>query len=276
MRSPQQFDTRDSVNAIQLSCGGRGKEVVFKITLQVGEFLTIGQSNNDYDSRHELRVGGQCPGRQVIGCVDDPDTQPLFYTNEEGEAVDAYFIIDAYSTDSGTGTVEWTVTVDEPVETVPPTMSPTMGTEMPFPDSCDSYVCDMHYNDLVETVLGEVRTLNADIAVANDRLDRTIEANDDLRSEMSNMMDTLTQQESDLNDLSETQHRHSDAMQCMSDAVSGDDEGSMRYGSMDHDNDSYGSMDYGSMTYGSMRGSRRGLTEKLEQLRRKLISLKRN
>merc|ERR1711972_66667 len=121
------------------------------------------------------------------------------------------------------------------------------------------------------------------------------------------MGDSLDRQNRELQDLSDTTHAHSDAMQCMSDAVNrergdGSDRGSMYYGSDYHRYSASGSMAYGSdnhryddgsyygsdnhryddgsyygsndMMYGSNGGSRRGsmrrgLSEKIEALRRK-------
>ena len=53
------------------SCGG-GNERVFQATVQPGKEIHIKQMHNSFDSTHELRYGGFCPGEHVVKCVDDP------------------------------------------------------------------------------------------------------------------------------------------------------------------------------------------------------------
>ena len=56
---------------------------------------------------HQLSVGGICPGETVISCLDDPDTEPMSYTNDGSESVTAFFIVDAYSNAVGPFTLQW-------------------------------------------------------------------------------------------------------------------------------------------------------------------------
>ena len=92
-------------------CGMTGSsDRIFYIDVPSNKQLTIGQSYNDFDSRHTLRVGGTCPGTTEITCVDDPDNQTQTYTNTTGATVRAYFIIGGYSSSSrGNFTLEWKI-----------------------------------------------------------------------------------------------------------------------------------------------------------------------
>ena len=60
-----------------------------------------------YDSMHQLSVGGNCPGETVISCLDDPDSEPMSYTNDGSESITAFFIVDAYDNDIGPFTLQW-------------------------------------------------------------------------------------------------------------------------------------------------------------------------
>ena len=75
--------------------------------MQPGETLTIGQTSNNFDSRHHLAYGGPCPGTTQIACRDDPDTQAMSWINEFDTIERAYFMIDAYSNGEGSFTIEW-------------------------------------------------------------------------------------------------------------------------------------------------------------------------
>ena len=74
LTSPYQGSTTNAPNNLALSCGGSGNEQGFFYLLQPGETIEIGQSTNNYDSRHELSVGGAYPGDTSVVCRDDPDT----------------------------------------------------------------------------------------------------------------------------------------------------------------------------------------------------------
>ena len=66
---------------------------------------------SDYDSMHQLSVGGICPGETVISCLDDPDTEPMSYTNDGTESITAFFIVDAYNDAVGPFTLQWDLTL---------------------------------------------------------------------------------------------------------------------------------------------------------------------
>ena len=110
LTSPYTGSTTNAPNNIALTCGGYGNEQGFYTVLQPGETISIGQTYNDYDSRHELSYGGSYPGDVSLACRDDPDTNTETYTNTGTLPVNVYFIIDAYSSGFGTFTLEWTIT----------------------------------------------------------------------------------------------------------------------------------------------------------------------
>jgi hypothetical protein len=103
-------------NCISLSCGGYGNEQGFEIELFPGETLAIGQTFNDYDSRHELRFGGVYPGDESHNCVDDPDYNTEYFTNAEEAPVMVYFLVDAFSADSGLFILEWEINISSDPE----------------------------------------------------------------------------------------------------------------------------------------------------------------
>ena len=77
--------------------------------MQPGEKLTIGQTYNNFDSRHQLAYGGSCPGNTTIICKDDPDTESVSWTNEYQTVERVYFMIDASSSGHGSFTIEWQI-----------------------------------------------------------------------------------------------------------------------------------------------------------------------
>lgn len=118
-----QFTTRGYGNHYQTSCGGYGEERIFSYLLQPGESLSIRQSHNDYDSRHELSVGSDCFNRDtIISCVDDPDDQAMQWVNDRDVPTYAFFVVDAYDTASGSFTLTWRYGT---VVTTTPTRIPT-------------------------------------------------------------------------------------------------------------------------------------------------------
>ena len=83
---------------------------IFYIDVPNGSTLNIGQTFNDFDSRHSLRVGGSCPGTTELYCVDDPDYQNQIYTNTSGAIQRVYYILCGYSSVSyGNFTLSWQI-----------------------------------------------------------------------------------------------------------------------------------------------------------------------
>ena len=75
MTSPVTGSTSDESNEHTLSCGyDQGNEAIFRVTVPVGATLTIRQSENNYDSRHELSYGQSCSTGISVICRDDPVT----------------------------------------------------------------------------------------------------------------------------------------------------------------------------------------------------------
>ena len=77
--------TNGAPNDYTTSCGGDGPEAMYSIEVPAGHTLRIHQSWNDYDSRHELRWGGECPGEHVVDCTDDPDEHWHEWHNDHTE-----------------------------------------------------------------------------------------------------------------------------------------------------------------------------------------------
>jgi Zn-dependent metalloprotease/Leucine-rich repeat (LRR) protein len=91
-------------------CGmGSSPDRVFYIDMLPDDILTIGQSSNDYDSRHSLRAGGNCPGDNEIVCIDDPDIQTHVYTNNTGTTQRVYWIQAGYSSNYGNFILQWNI-----------------------------------------------------------------------------------------------------------------------------------------------------------------------
>ena len=91
------------------NCGGNGPEKIFFVDLSPGSHLTIGQTYNNYDSRHQLAYGGSCPGINTVACIDDPDYEEVSWKNDLDTVERVYFMIDAYTTSSGSFTLEWEI-----------------------------------------------------------------------------------------------------------------------------------------------------------------------
>ena len=110
--SPRSGDTSSRDDAYKLSCGGNGKEAIFYLQLQPWETLDIGMTENDYDSRHETSWGGTCPGQHIVACTDNPDTGRHQWTNQQGAPQNVFFVVDAFSTGSGTFELSWSISFE--------------------------------------------------------------------------------------------------------------------------------------------------------------------
>ena len=89
---------------------GSSPDRIFYIDVPNGNTLYIGQTYNDFDSRHTLRLGGSCPGTTELVCVDDPDIQTHTYVNTTGSVQRVYFILGGYSSSYGNFTLAWRLT----------------------------------------------------------------------------------------------------------------------------------------------------------------------
>jgi hypothetical protein len=113
MTSPYTGSTRDAFNFVIPSCAAAGNlagDVVLVYTLAPGSTIRLRQPTNDYDSIHELRYGGDCPGENPVQCFDDPDRSMVEWTNGGDAAEDVYYIQSGYADEEGLFTVEWEVT----------------------------------------------------------------------------------------------------------------------------------------------------------------------
>jgi hypothetical protein len=99
--------TEGRFDTIDKTCG-TGPEQVFVATVPPGEKLLIREITNDFDSMVDLRVGGSCPGEQLV-CVDDDDYTPFLYTNDGASNQTVYFIVSGYDYDAGAFTIEWDI-----------------------------------------------------------------------------------------------------------------------------------------------------------------------
>ena len=98
-------------DAFTLACasGEDGPERVYSLDVPAGYNLQIGMSENDFDSRHELRFGGDCPGTELVQCIDDPDDTEMSFQNDGEDNQVVFFVVGAYSSPGGF-TVAWELT----------------------------------------------------------------------------------------------------------------------------------------------------------------------
>ena len=90
-------------------CGGTGREAVVYIRVPPLHIVSIGQIRNNFDSVHEMRHGGACPGAHVVECIDDPDLEPIAWPNLSGDEQVVYFIVDAVADTCGDFQLQWKV-----------------------------------------------------------------------------------------------------------------------------------------------------------------------
>eukprot|EP01046_Picozoa_sp_COSAG06_P106915 COSAG06_NODE_53214_length_301_cov_0.856436_1_plen_100_part_11 len=70
-------------------------------------------SANDFNSVHELRVGGNFPGNVSVACRDDPDKSTEQWTNTGMTSEAAYFFVDGFNaTEYGWFTLGWSITAN--------------------------------------------------------------------------------------------------------------------------------------------------------------------
>lgn len=109
------------------------------------QVLEIRQTSNDFDSIHETRSGGDCPGRNSFACINDQDTDQHSWWNTQNSTERVYFIVDGKGTEKGNITIEWTIrnsscaAVTDLAAEVSPIQSTTAGEPNAFtpPNPCD-------------------------------------------------------------------------------------------------------------------------------------------
>lgn len=109
--SPYSSSTASEPNDFTFTCGSdRGApDKVFFYDLGPAQELSIWQSSNNYDSMHQLRRGGECPGEAVVACTDDPDTRAHSWLNTDSSPQRVYFIVSGYGSSRGAFTLRWEV-----------------------------------------------------------------------------------------------------------------------------------------------------------------------
>ncbi len=109
--SPLTASTIGAFNDFGQDCltNASAPDVVYSILVPNGSTLTIGQTDNSYDSKHRLAYGASCPGDTTIECVDDPEFEEIEWTNATGADQTVYWIQSAYSNGSGEYTLAWSV-----------------------------------------------------------------------------------------------------------------------------------------------------------------------
>ena len=84
----------------------------YKIDVPYGYRLNIQQTTNNYDSTNYVFYG-DCVTQTSIVCFDDPDYTAVSWLNTTGSTQTVYWINDGYDSDSGTFTLQWSLT-EEP------------------------------------------------------------------------------------------------------------------------------------------------------------------
>ena len=83
-------------------------DVYYSIEVPAGSTLTIGQSENEYDSSNVVFYG-DCTTRTQIACFDDIDETQVVWVNATGSTQTVYWVQDGYNANSGEFTLEWSV-----------------------------------------------------------------------------------------------------------------------------------------------------------------------
>jgi PKD repeat protein len=107
LTSPYNVTTVDYTEDFDLCNTGTAPDRIFYIDVPGSSTLKIGQVENDFDSRYTLRIGGSCPGNIEIACVDEPDIQTHYYTNNSDTIQRLYFILLGFETESGNSKLSW-------------------------------------------------------------------------------------------------------------------------------------------------------------------------
>jgi hypothetical protein len=111
LTSPVTGATTGLTNDFIPSCNSTNAapDAYYKITVPADYTLVIGQTTNSFDSVHSTFYG-TCAAQTAVSCTDDPDTENVTWLNNTGSDQVFYFVVDGYSTGSGTFTLAWTLT----------------------------------------------------------------------------------------------------------------------------------------------------------------------
>ena len=87
------------------------------------DFYTPRSDSNSYDSIHETRWGGACPGEKSVTCIDAtaPDTARHIWTNGEASPQTVYFAVDVDTSGFGSFFLYWSIVYPPPL--APPSCS---------------------------------------------------------------------------------------------------------------------------------------------------------
>ena len=107
--TPYSGSTVGAGNDFSFCVMGSAEDQIFYYDLPVASTITIGQTTNNYDSRHSLRYGGACPGTTEIVCTDDLDTQVESWQNCTGSTQRVFWIQSGLAAQSGSYTLQWSV-----------------------------------------------------------------------------------------------------------------------------------------------------------------------
>jgi len=109
--------------ALQQLCGNGDTDTasqVFVVTLLPSQTITLRQASNTYDSVHMLRYGGDCPGDNLVQCVDDPDETEVNWQNTLTTPQLVYYIQSGYIRSSqGDFVLEWNIATAGSIEAHP-------------------------------------------------------------------------------------------------------------------------------------------------------------
>lgn len=113
LTSPHSSTTVGGTDEANPSCAtNTAPDMHYKIDVPYGYRLDIQQTVNNYDSKNYVFYG-DCITQTSIACFDDPDTTAVSWLNDTGTTQTVYWINDGYLSDSGTFTLQWSVT-EEP------------------------------------------------------------------------------------------------------------------------------------------------------------------
>jgi len=113
--SPLVGNTVGGTNSNTSHCGSDGmpiansaSDIYYSIEVPAGSTLTIGQTENEYDSTNVVFYG-DCANRTQIACFDDSDFTEVVWANNTGNSQTVYWVQDGYNGDYGEFTLAWSL-----------------------------------------------------------------------------------------------------------------------------------------------------------------------
>jgi PKD repeat protein len=111
LANPYSSSTFGYLSDFKFCSMGTSPDRIFYIDVPSKYALQIGQTFNDFNSKHAIRIGGACPGTIEIACIDDPDIQMHKYTNTSDSTQRVYFILSGFGSAYGNFTIGWKLEV---------------------------------------------------------------------------------------------------------------------------------------------------------------------